>query len=88
MGKPNSATERRRKLIEYLAGVLTSSDCPIASEDWHHFNFVGRMYGARDAVKKLAAVYDSWPEVQEEVLLAAAVEALNRLISQPCDGRD
>jgi len=31
-------------------------------------------------VDRLSASYDEWPQVREEVLFPAAVEALNRLI--------
>ena len=80
MGKPNPATERRLKLIEFLSDVLTSEHCPIDANDFAHFRLVAGWYGGSEMLDRLAASYDDWPVVKSEVLLAVAVEALNRLI--------
>jgi len=80
IGRINRATERRQKLIDYLTDVFTSPDCPISAEDRYHFSFVAHLYASREAVNRLSASYDEWPQVREEVLFPAAVEALNRLI--------
>jgi hypothetical protein len=39
--------------------------------------------GAGEAVDKLATRYDEWPQVGQEVLLSAIVEALDKLLVQP-----
>ena len=77
----NSATERRRRLIDYLSNVLTAPDCPILPEDWYHFSFVAHHYGSREVVSKLAASYSEWPQVRQEVLLSVVVEALDKLLA-------
>jgi hypothetical protein len=62
---------------------LTAPDCPISPEDWYHLSFIATCYGAGEAVDKLAARYDEWPQVRQEVLLSAVVEALDKLVVQP-----
>jgi hypothetical protein len=78
----NSATERRRRLIDYLSDILTARDCPISPKDWYHFSFVAASYGAREAVDKLAARYDEWPQVRQGDLLSV-VETLDKFLAQP-----
>jgi hypothetical protein len=40
MDKPNPATERLLKLINYLTGVLTAPTCPIDASDFGHSRLV------------------------------------------------
>ena len=79
MGKPNPATERRQKIVDYLTAALTDPSCPIEPDEWGHFNYVSIIYGTRDMFNTLAAGFDEWPVMKEEILVTMLVEVLNRL---------
>jgi hypothetical protein len=75
------ATERRQRVIDYLAGMLTDPACPLEANDLGHFRLIGQWFGGSEAIKRLAAAHDEKPGLRDEVLLSVVVEALDRLLA-------
>jgi hypothetical protein len=75
------ANQQRQRVINYLADMLTSPDCPITPQDKYRYTFVSAMYAdPKELVTKLAARYDAWPVMRQEILIATVIECLNRLM--------
>jgi hypothetical protein len=73
-------SEQQNRVRHYIASCLSDPSSPISSEDWRHYEFVARTYGATEVISKLAAGYAEWPQVKREVMVAFLIEACNRLL--------
>jgi hypothetical protein len=75
------ACQRRQRVIDYLAGVLTDPACPLEVNDLCHFRLVGTWFGGSEAIKRLSATHDEKPQLRDEILISVVVEALDRLLA-------
>lgn len=66
------ANQRRQRVIDYLADMLTDPACPLEVNDLGHFRLAGTWF---------AAAHDDKPQLRDEVLLSVVVEALDRLLA-------
>jgi hypothetical protein len=49
------ATERRQRVIDFLADALTDPTCPLEVNDLGHFRLIGQWFGGSEMLKRLSA---------------------------------
>ena len=76
-GKP-----KRQRVLDYLTECLTSLDSPLDAEQLRELTATGFYFPDLKApTDKVCEVFQDKPDLKRTILLAAAVDILNRLIA-------